>query len=66
MPFWMIKKHGGNQWLKDPYQANRRSISFFFKKIDAPVEIRIDNIGFAPKDFSSAPWWKPGEEGDPL
>ena len=66
MPFWMVKKHGGNQWLKDPYLANRRTISFFFRKIDAPVEIRIDNIGFAPKGFSSAPWWKVGEEGDPL
>ena len=66
MPFWMVKKHDGSQWLKDPYLANRRTISFFFKKIDAPVEIRIDNIGFAPKGFSSAPWWKPGEEGDPL
>ena len=66
MPFWMVKKHGGSQWLKDPYLANRRTISFFFRQIDAPVEIRIDNIGFAPKDFSSAPWWKPGEEGDPL
>ena len=66
MPFWMVKKHAGSQWLKDPYQANRRTISFFFRKIDAPVEIRIDNIGFAPKGFSSAPWWKPGEEGDPL
>ena len=66
MPFWMVKKHGGNQWLKNPYLANRRTISFFFRKIDAPVEIRIDNIGFAPKVFSSAPWWKIGEEGDPL
>ena len=66
MPFWMIKKHGGNQWLKDPYLANRRTISFFFRKIDAPVEIRIDNIGFAPKGVSSAPWWRVGEEGDPL
>ena len=66
MPFWMIKKHASPHWLKDPYQANRRSITFFFKQIDAPVEIRIDNIGFAPKGFSSAPWWKPGEEGDPL
>ena len=66
MPFWMVKKHGGSQWLKDPYLANRRTISFFFRKIDAPVEIRIDNIGFAPKGFSSAPWWKVGEEGDPL
>ena len=66
MPFWMVKKHGGNQWLKDPYLADRRTISFFFRKIDAPVEIRIDNIGFAPKGFSSAPWWKVGEEGDPL
>ena len=66
MPFWMVKKHASPQWLKDPYKANRRTISFFFKKIDAPVEIWIDNIGFAPKGFSSAPWWKPGEEGDPL
>ena len=66
MPFWMVKKHGGSQWLTDPYLANRRTISFFFRKIDAPVEIRIDNIGFAPKGFSSAPWWKVGEEGDPL
>ncbi len=66
MPFWMVKKHASPHWLKDPYKANRRTISFFFKKIDAPVEIRIDNIGFAPKGFSSAPWWKPGEEGDPL
>ena len=66
MPFDMVKKHAGPQWLKDPYKANRLSLSFFFKKIDAPVEIRIDNIGFAPKGFSSAPWWKVGEEGDPL
>jgi len=66
MPFWMIKKHASPQWLKDPYLANRRTISFFFNSIDAPVEIRIDNIGFAPKGFSSAPWWRVGEEGDPL
>jgi len=66
MPFWMVKKHASPQWLKDPYQANRRTISFFFNSIDAPVEIRIDNIGFAPKGFSSAPWWRVGEEGDPL
>jgi hypothetical protein len=66
MPFWMIKKHASPHWLKDPYKANRRTISFFFNSIDAPVEIRIDNIGFAPKGFSSAPWWRVGEEADPL
>ena len=55
-----------NRMLKDVTDTRFRRVSFFFRKIDAPVEIYVDNIGNAKKGFSVAPPWSVKQESDPL
>ena len=52
--------------LKDVTKTQYRRLSFFFKRIDAPVEIYVDNIGNLKTGFSFAPLWCTDQEGDPL
>ena len=56
-------KKGGSKILKDLKRTKFRHISFFFFKLDNPVEIRIGNIGDA-KGISIVPLWKEGGEAE--
>ena len=65
LPFWLSRFRSTHQ-LEDVTQTRYRRLSFFFKDIDAPVEIRVDNIGNLKKGFSVAPVWGADREGEPL
>lgn len=65
LPFY-LRNFKSNRMLKDVTDTKYRRLSFFFKSIDAPVEIRVDNIGNAAKGFSVAPPWTVKQESDPL
>ena len=45
--------------------ADLRRLSFFFKAVTTPVEIRIGNLGDTPEEFSTAPLWKEHGEAEP-
>ena len=65
LPFY-LRNFKSNRMLKDVTKTQYRRLSFFFKRIDAPVEIYVDNIGNLKKGFSFAPLWCTDQEGDPL
>ena len=65
LPF-SLSRFQGKPMLKDVTRTRFRRISFFFKRIDEPVEIYVDNIGNLKKGFSSAPLWSTDSEADPL
>ena len=46
-------------------RANLRRLSFFFKTVTTPVEIRIGGLGDTPEEFSTAPLWKEHGEAEP-
>ena len=46
-------------------RANLRRLSFFFKAVRTPVEIRIGRLGDTPDEFSTAPLWKEHGEAEP-
>ena len=52
-------------YLHDPLLTRYRRISFFFKNIDAPVEIYVDNIGETKEHVSMMPEWMLGAEAEP-
>ena len=65
LPFY-LRNFKSNRMLKDVTQTQYRRLSFFFKRIDAPVEIYVDNIGNLKSGFSFAPLWCTDQESDPL
>ena len=65
LPFWLRNFKSANM-LTDVTATQYRRVSFFFRKIDAPVEIYIDNIGNMKPGFSAAPPWCADQESDPL
>ena len=52
--------------LKDLTQTKYRRLSFFFKAIDAPVELYVDNIGDTQEECSSMSEWFLGGEAEPI
>ena len=50
--------------MTDPTTTKYRRISFFFKRLDKPVEIYLDNIGETLSDWQFAPRWSPDNERD--
>ena len=52
--------------IKKFSRVKSRRISYFFKKIDHPVEIRVDNIGDSDDGISPTPVWKEGGEAEPI
>ena len=65
LPF-SLSRFQGKPNLDDVTKTRYRRLSFFFKRIDAPVEIYVDNIGNLKKGFSAAPPWTTDQEADPL
>ena len=65
LPFY-LRNFKSNRMLKDVTKTQYRRLSFFFKRIDAPVEIYVDNIGNLKAGFSFAPPWCTDQEADPL
>ena len=65
LPFY-LRNFKSNRMLKDVTRTQYRRLSFFFKRIDAPVEIYVDNIGNLKKGFSFAPLWCTDQEAAPL
>ena len=65
LPFY-LRNFRSNRMLKDVTKTQFRRLSFFFKRIDAPVEIYVDNIGNLKQGFSFAPLWCTDQECDPL
>ena len=64
--FWVITVVFKDKNLhKKLAKVNKRRVSFFFRRITGPVEIRIDNIGDADEEISSFPLWKEGCEAEP-
>ena len=77
--FWSKKTYVDDNWnttiaslldkptecdLDDKSLAKTRRISFFFKRLDKPVEIYLDNIGETSSDWQFAPMWSPDNERD--
>ena len=77
--FWSKKTYADDHWnttvaslldkptecdLDDKSLAKTRRISFFFKRLDKPVEIYLDNIGETLSDWQFAPRWSPDNERD--
>ena len=52
--------------LKDITQARYAAVSFFFRDITEPVEIRIGDLGGSELPISSAPVWVEGGEAEPI
>ena len=46
--------------MKDITATRYRVISFFFDKLEHPVEIYVDNLGDTTADFSCTPFWSEG------
>lgn len=65
LPF-NLSRFKGSPHLDDVTKTRYRRLSFFFKRIDAPVEIYVDNIGNLKQGFSFAPLWCTDQEADPL
>ena len=65
LPFW-LSRYKGSPNLTDVTQTRYRRISFFFRRIDEPVQIYVDNIGTIRKGHSAAPVWSTTTEADPL
>ena len=52
--------------LKDLTKTKYRRLSFFFYKMDAPVELYVDNIGDTRENCSEMPEWTVGTEAEPI
>ena len=52
--------------LKDITRTRRRSLGFFFSRIEHPVEIYIGALGDTAEDISTAPLWREGTEAEPI
>lgn len=64
--FWKLTTVFKDKYIhKKLAAANLRRLSFFFNRIDKPVEIRIGAIGSSPDEFSTAPLWKEHGEAEP-
>ena len=50
--------------MKKTGDTRYRRVSFFFRSIDEPVEIRVDNLCDAGKDLSFLPRWSVDHEYD--
>ena len=70
---------GSGEWRSELFRPNPRHnalkkfekikirrISYFFNKIDRPVEICVDNIGDTTDNVSIVPLWKDGGEAEPI
>ena len=64
IPLWM--RVSPDSKLKDYSLVRERKISYFFHRIEHPVEIRIDNIGDTAEVLSSVPVWEKGREAEPI
>lgn len=64
IPLWM--RVSPDSKLKDYSLVRERKISYFFHRIEHPVEIRIDNIGDTAEVLSSVPLWEKGCEAEPI
>ena len=65
LPFW-LSRYKGSPNLGEVTKTQYRRISFFFRRIDEPVQIYVDNIGIIGKGHSAAPVWSTKTEADPL
>ena len=52
--------------LKDLTKTRRRSVSFFFSKLEHPVEIYLGAVGDLKGEVSPTPLWKAGTEPEPI
>ena len=52
--------------LKDLTKTKYRRLSFFFYRIDAPLELYVDNIGDTRENCSEMPEWTVGTEAEPI
>ena len=52
--------------LKDLTKTKYRRLSFFFNKIDAPLELYVDNIGDTTENCSEMSEWFVGTEAEPI
>ena len=64
IPLWM--RVSPDSKLNDYSLVRERKISYFFHRIEHPVEIRIDNIGDTAEVLSSVPVWEKGRESEPI
>ena len=64
VPVWT--RSNANNKLTDLTQTKSRNLSFFFREIDAPVELYIDNIGDTDEKYSELPEWTFGNEAEPI
>ena len=64
VPVWV--RTNTNNKLTDLTQTKSRNLSFFFREIDAPVELFIDNIGDTSENCSEMPEWTVGNEAEPI
>ena len=78
-PYWAKRSYASTDWLHsnvnfagkpmecnldDLKKAKSRRMSFFFTRLDEPVEIYLDNIGDALTEWEYAPTWSPVSERD--
>ena len=64
IPFWMRDQSGARAMKKPVAETRYRRVSFFFRSIDEPAEIRVDNLFDAGKDISFFPRWSLDHEYD--
>ena len=66
--FFAVNQRGNmEQRMKKASQARFYRLCFFLdKQIDAPIEIRVGNIGTSVDCIAPAPMWKEGGEAEPL
>ena len=58
--------HETTRVLKKIDDAKTLTVSYFFRNISEPVEIRIGNIGDTAQNVSDAPVWWEGGEAEPI
>ena len=63
LPFWLRDQSGARK-MKNPADTRYRRVSFFFRSIDEPAEIRVDNLCDAGKGLSFLPPWSVDHEYD--
>ena len=58
--------HESKRVLTKIGDAKTLTVSFFFRNLKEPVEIRIGNIGDTTQNVSDAPVWWEGGEAEPI
>ena len=54
-----------SKFHKDPSDVQKRRLSYFFRKIEHPVEIYVDDLGDSKSDATTIVMWRENGEAEP-